>query len=116
MQISVSREGKKNIYIRAGFFNNLTAKIEHSSPQTVFFFQKEISKEVNIKTRSAAIAFFFLFFSYFLSPSLFLLSLSSFFSRKIFGLILPSAFGLFRSVRFQISSKIMLWRLLLPIH
>ena len=62
MQISVSREGKKNIYIRAGFFNNLTAKIEHSSPQTVFFFQKEISKEVNIKTRSAAIAFFFLFF------------------------------------------------------
>ena len=41
MQISVSREGKKNIYIRVGFFNNLTAKIEHSSPQTVFFFQKK---------------------------------------------------------------------------
>ena len=59
MQISVSREGKKNIYIRAGFFNNLTAKIEHSSPQTAFFFQKKISREVNIKTRSAAIAFFF---------------------------------------------------------
>ena len=44
MQISVSREGKKNIYIRAGFFNNLTAKIEHSSPQTVFFFQKKSLK------------------------------------------------------------------------
>ena len=44
MQISVSREGKKNIYIRAGFFNNLTAKIEHS-PQTVFFFQKKSLKK-----------------------------------------------------------------------
>ena len=37
MQISVSREGEKNIYIRAGFFNNLTA----STASTVFFFQKK---------------------------------------------------------------------------
>ena len=44
MQISVSREGKKNIYIRAGFFNNLTAKIV-LSPQTVFFFQKPSPKK-----------------------------------------------------------------------
>ena len=59
MQISVSREGKKNIYIRAGFFNNLTASTA-STASTVFFFSKKISREVNIKTRSAAIAFFFL--------------------------------------------------------
>ena len=37
------------------------------------------------------------FFSYFLSPSLFLFSLSSFFSWRIFGLILPSTSGLFLS-------------------
>ena len=57
------------------------------------------SESNSVKTRSAAIAFFF---SYFLSPSLFLLSLSSFFSRKIFGLILHSAFGHFNSVRLHI--------------
>ena len=57
-----------------------------------------ISKEVNIKTDSAAIAFFF--FLLLLSfSSLFLYSLSLFFSGGIFGLIFPSAFGLFQSVK-----------------
>ena len=94
--------------------NNIKAKIE-LSPQT----------QVNIKTRSAAIVFLFCFVLFFLLlllsfSSLTLFSLSLFFSRRIFGLILPSAFGLFSqskdrnfcSVRSQKSSKIMLCRLL----
>ena len=104
----------RKIYIRAGFLNNVKAKIE-LSPQT----------QVNIKTRSAAIVFLFCFVLFFLLllvsfSSLTLFSLSLFFSRRIFGLILPSAFGLFSqskdrnfcSVRSQKSSKIMLCRLL----
>ena len=72
--------------------NNVTAKIE-LSPQT----------EVNIKTSSAAIAYFFLLLLSISSLTLF--SLSMFFSRTIFGLILPSAFGLQFSVkRLQFSS------------
>ena len=62
--------------------------------------------------------FFFLLFLSFSSLTLF--SLSLFFSGRIFGLILPSAFGLFsyskdcnfRTVRSKKSSKIMLCRLL----
>ena len=56
---------------------------------------KKILRGGNIKTKSAAVVFFFLLFLSF--SSLFLFSLSLFFSRRIFGLILPSAFGLFLS-------------------
>ena len=93
----------KEIYIRARFLNNVTAKIGLSNRGK--------------KTSSAVIAFFS---SLPFSSSLTLFSLSLFFSRRIFGLILPSAFGLFsqskdcnfRSARSQKSSKIMLCRLL----
>ena len=93
----------KEIYIRARFLNNVTAKIGLSNRGK--------------KTSSAVIAFFS---SLPFSSSLTLFSLSLFFSRRIFGLILPSAFGLFSqskdrnfcSVRSQKSSKIMLCRLL----
>ena len=98
------------------FLNNVTAKIG-LSPQT------EVTKKKKKNTSSTAIPFFFwLLLLSFSSRTLF--SLSLFFSRRIFGLILPSAFGLFsqskdcnfRSVRSQKSSKIMLWLLRLPIH
>ena len=56
-----------------------------------------ISKEVNIKTESAGIAFSSLLLLPF--SSLFLSSLSLFFSGGVFGLIFPSAFGLFHSVK-----------------
>ena len=93
----------KEIYIRARFLNNVTAKIGLSNRGK--------------KTSSAVIGFFS---SLPFSSSLTLFSLSLFFSRRIFGLILPSAFGLFSqskdrnfcSVRSQKSSKIMLCRLL----
>ena len=76
---------------------NVTAKIE-LSPQTVFF----LSKEVIIKTKSATIAFFFsLLLLSFSSP--FLFSLSSFFSRRIFWLILPSLLVFFPVKRLQFS-------------
>ena len=55
---------------------------------------KKILRGGNIKTKDAAVAFFLLFLSF---SSLCLFSLSLFFSRRIFGLILPSAFGLFLS-------------------
>ena len=42
MQISFSREGKKNIYIRAGFFNNVTAKIEHPLLKQSLSFKKNL--------------------------------------------------------------------------
>ena len=92
-RISVSRKlGKKTIYL-AGFLNYVTAKIKLCLKQ-FFFLSKTISKEVKIKTKSAAIAIFFLLLPF---SSLFLFSLSLLFSRRIFGFILPSAFGFFLS-------------------
>ena len=38
------------MYIRAGFFKNLTAKIKHSHTNNLFLSKKKISKEVNIQT------------------------------------------------------------------
>ena len=95
----------RKIYIRARFLNNVTANIGLS----------------NRSKKKLAVQSFLFFFLLFLSfSSLTLFSLSLFFSRRIFGLILPSAFGLFsqskdcnfRSVRSQKPSKIMLCRLL----
>ena len=84
----------RKIYIRAGFLNNVKAKIE-LSPQT----------QVNIKTRSAAIVFLFCFVLVFLLlllsfSSLTLFSLSLFFSRRIFGLILPLVFFSVKRLQF----------------
>ena len=95
----------RKIYIRARFLNNVTSNIGLS----------------NRSKKKLAVQSFLFFFLLFLSfSSLTLFSLSLFFSRRIFGLILPSAFGLFSqskdrnfcSVRSQKSSKIMLCRLL----
>ena len=110
-QISISCKSKKNIYL-VGFLRKLQPK--QSSPIKQFSLSKTISKEVNMTANTAAIAFFSF-------SSLFLFILSLFFSRGIFGFILLLVFFLskdcnFRSVRFQISSKVMLWLLRLPIH
>ena len=59
----------RRIYIRAGFLENVTAKIE-LSPQTVFSFENYLQRSQQ-NTRSAAVAFF-------TSPPSFLLALSIF--------------------------------------
>ena len=94
----------REIYIRARFLNNVTAKIGLSNRSK--------------KTSSAVIAF--VFFSSFLSIRSHYFPFPCSFLEGFFGLILPSAFGLFSqskdcnfcSVRSQKSSKIMLCRLL----
>ena len=84
----------RRIYIRAGFLENVTAKIE-LSPQTVFSFENYLQRSQQ-NTRSAAVAFFY--FSSFLSPRSFYFPFPcSFLAKRIFGLILLSAFGLFLS-------------------
>ena len=101
------------------FLNNVTAKIELSFKQ--FFLSKTISKEVNIKTKSATIAFFFPFSSFLSPPSFYFPFPRSFiggFSGSFclrFWSFFPSKDCNFRSARFQKSSKIMLWPLRLPI-
>ena len=97
----------RKIYIRARFLNNVAAKIG-------------LSKRSKKKKKLAVQPLPYIFLLFLSFSSLTLFSLSLFFSRRIFGLILPSAFGLFSqskdynfcSVRSQKSSKIMLCRLL----
>ena len=111
-QISVSREGKKNIYIRA-VFNNLTAKIE-LSPQTFFFIRKKPPKKSTLKLGGQPLLFFSPILSFPFAFSIFpflVLFLEEFQGHFAFDFWSFSQLKdcNFRSVCFQISIKIMLW-------
>ena len=111
-QISVGREGKKNIYIRA-VFNNLTAKIE-LSPQTFFFIRKKPPKKSTLKLGGQPLLFlspilsFPFAFSIFPFLVLFLEDFQGHFAFDFWSFSQSKDCN-FRSVCFQISIKIMLW-------
>ena len=112
-QISVSREGKKNIYIRA-VFNNLTAKIK-LSPQTFFFIRKKPPKKTTLKLGGQPLLFlspilsFPFAFSIFPFLVLFLEDFQGHFAFDFWSFSQLKDCN-FRSVYFQISIKILiLW-------